>query len=123
MHTVQRTLSQQDFDRFAALSGDSNPIHVNPAYAARARFGATVAHGMLLYAIFDGIACEALPGTIAVSQTLTFPAPTFADRPLLFSVRIDAASADEVRVTMTCRDGDTTTCAGEAVYHPAEVLP
>ena len=37
------------FDRFARLSGDDNPIHVDPAFSARTRFGRTVAHGMLLY--------------------------------------------------------------------------
>ena len=39
---VRRTFAQRDFDRFAALSGDDNPIHVDAAFAARTRFGRTV---------------------------------------------------------------------------------
>ena len=46
---AERVFSQSDFDRFAALSGDDNPIHVNPEFAARSRFGRPVCHGMLLY--------------------------------------------------------------------------
>ena len=46
---LERTLTQQDFDLFAKLSGDSNPIHVDPEFSARTRFGKTVSHGMLLF--------------------------------------------------------------------------
>ena len=38
----ERTLTQGDFDAFATLSGDDNPIHVDPAFAARTRFGRTL---------------------------------------------------------------------------------
>jgi len=34
-----------DFDRFARLTGDDNPIHCDPVFAATTHFGATVAHG------------------------------------------------------------------------------
>jgi len=49
-------LTQRDFDRFAELSGDDNPIHVDPAFAARTRFQKPVAQGMLLY----GLICRAI---------------------------------------------------------------
>jgi 3-hydroxybutyryl-CoA dehydratase len=35
---------------YAAASGDHNPIHLDPAFAAGTPFGATIAHGMLLLA-------------------------------------------------------------------------
>ena len=44
--TLRRRFSQADFDRFARLSGDDNPIHVDPRFAARTRFGRTVAHAL-----------------------------------------------------------------------------
>lgn len=76
---MKRVLSQSDFDRFAALSHDDNPIHCDPAFAHGTHFGATVAHGMFLY----GLVCAALSRRIgapwmALAQTLMFPAPTFA---------------------------------------------
>lgn len=47
--TAKRVLTQRDFDRFAELSGDDNPIHDDPEFAAKTRVGATVSHGMLLH--------------------------------------------------------------------------
>jgi acyl dehydratase len=41
-----RTFSMRDQDHFAALSGDRNPIHVDPLFARRTQAGAPVAHGM-----------------------------------------------------------------------------
>lgn len=79
MSSFQRVLLQADFDRFARLTGDNNPIHCDPEFAARSHFGATVAHGMLLYSCI----CKALteqigPGVVQLEQTLMFPNPTFA---------------------------------------------
>lgn len=75
----RRVLLQADFDRFAKLTGDDNPIHCDPAFAVRSHFGATVAHGMMLYScICKGLA-ELVPGPGAVQleQSLMFPNATF----------------------------------------------
>jgi acyl dehydratase len=37
--------TQRTVDAWAELSGDRNPLHVDPAYAAGTRFGGTIAHG------------------------------------------------------------------------------
>ena len=48
--SLAKTLSQRKIDRYAEASGDFNPIHVDPAFAAQTPFGGTIAHGMLLLA-------------------------------------------------------------------------
>lgn len=86
--SLKRTFSQRDFDRFAALSGDDNPIHVDPGFAGRSRFGRTVAHGMLLYSAVCGVLGSRLPGpgTLQLEQELMFPNPTYADEEVTISV-------------------------------------
>jgi acyl dehydratase len=37
--------TQRTVDAWAELSGDHNPLHVDPDYAAGTRFGGTIAHG------------------------------------------------------------------------------
>jgi acyl dehydratase len=74
----RRVLLQSDFDRFARLSHDDNPIHVDPGFAATSHFGATVAHGMLLYSCICKSLCEQIgPGVVQLEQILMFPNATY----------------------------------------------
>src|SRR5258708_27775309 len=79
-----RTLTQADFDALARMSGDDNPIHVDPAFAARSRFGRTVAHGMMLYSVLWTLVQRHRPGARHAAQRLMFPSPAFAGEPLMF---------------------------------------
>ena len=60
-----RALTQRDFDRFAALSGDHNPIHTDPAFARGSALGATVAQAMLLYGLLDAALSRRLAARLA----------------------------------------------------------
>jgi len=92
VESVKRVFSQSDFDRFAALSGDDNPIHVDPGFSGRTRFGGTVAHGMFLYSVVCSVLGTQLPGpgTIQVEQELMFPSATFAGEEVEIRVGVDA---------------------------------
>ncbi|MBP0618607.1 MaoC/PaaZ C-terminal domain-containing protein [Cupriavidus consociatus] len=84
---MPRVLTQRDFDRFAALSCDDNPIHCDPAFARGTHFGATVAHGMFLFSLLCAhtwreLAAPALP----VAQTLMFPTPAFVGDAVAFAL-------------------------------------
>lgn len=96
----QRTLTQAELDLYAELSGDHNPIHVDAAFAAQTRFGATVAHGMLLFSLVRGLLARHYPARRLVGQTLMFPAPAFVDEPLRLTL---APATDD--------DGSSTTLA------------
>ena len=48
--SLSKSLTQDKIDAYARASGDFNPIHVAPAFAAATPFGGTIAHGMLLLA-------------------------------------------------------------------------
>jgi acyl dehydratase len=110
MSGYQRVLLQADFDRFATLTGDDNPIHCDPAFAAQSHFGATVAHGMLLY----GCICKALteqigPGVVQLEQTLMFPNPTYVGDCLHVGLQVEAETASVLdiatEITRVMRSG------------------
>ncbi len=94
---VQRVLDQSDFDRFAALSGDDNPIHVDPAFSAQTKFGRTVAHGMLLYSLVCGVLGDQLPGpgTLQLEQELMFPYPTYVGEQVSLQVKVTGLGPGE----------------------------
>ena len=113
-HSTNVTFTQRDFDEFARLSGDNNPIHVDPEFSARTAFGRTVAHGMALFGVLDAATSQWLGAPMgAVSQELMFTAPTFTDEPVAIDLAVMAASDNgfEVAQRMTRPDG-VQTCVG-----------
>lgn len=114
---ITRTLTQADFDRFAAVSGDTNPIHVDAAFSARTAFGRNVSHGMLLYTVFWGLLRRAFPGSRQRSQNLMFPNPAFAGEPLLFSATEAERTDTAVRleITVSRATDHAIVCSGESV--------
>ncbi|WP_221177979.1 MaoC/PaaZ C-terminal domain-containing protein [Salinisphaera orenii] len=119
--TARRTLSQADLDVYAQLSGDHNPIHVDPAFAAHTRFGATVAHGMLLFSLVRAQLEQHYPGAAMHSQHLTFPAPAYTQQSLEISLVIQgAAAADELAIRTRITRPDGQRCLeGDCVLHLA----
>ncbi len=79
--TYSKLITAQDVQIFAAASGDVNPVHLDPDYAATTQFKACIAHGMLSGAIVSAAIAMELPGpgTIYLSQTLRFRRPVFVD--------------------------------------------
>lgn len=81
------TPTQAEFDRFARVSGDDNPIHVDPEFSARTTFGRTVSHGMLIYSKLWALLRTEFPGARQASQTMMFPNPAFAGEPVDLSIK------------------------------------
>jgi 3-hydroxybutyryl-CoA dehydratase len=115
--TTTRVFSQGDFDEFARLSGDNNPIHLDPAFAARTRFGRTVAHGMLLYGAICGVLSYHFPGATQIEQRLVFPAPTFADEEMTISLTVtELLPNQQIRLaTVIYNPSGELTCDGETL--------
>ncbi len=112
---LDKTFSQADFDAFARLSGDDNPIHVDPDFSARTRFGRTVAHGALLCSVLRGLVETILPGGRQLSQNTQYPAPSPAGETLRFEA--ETVGETELGVVIALKvtrlsDG-VVTCIGE----------
>jgi 3-hydroxybutyryl-CoA dehydratase len=116
MITETKIFTQAEFNAFARLSGDDNPIHVDPAFAAKTRFGRTVAHGMFLYSTICGILNRHFPEAVQIKQQLLFPAPTFADEPMEIRISVKEESEQQlVLTTQILNEVGDLTCDGECV--------
>ncbi len=104
------TFTQEDFDRFARLSGDDNPIHTDPEFAARTRFGRTVAHGLLLCSVLRGLVEQLAPGQTLAEQAVKFTAPTFTGEAMRFTA--ERAGPDILLEVSRVADGQVT-CTGQ----------
>lgn len=114
------TPRQSDFDRFATLSGDDNPIHVDAEFSARTRFGRTVSHGMLLYARLWAMIQRTRPGAVQAEQALMFPNPSYADEPLILRIAPYADDPNRLTVTVTRQVDGEVTLQGECILKGGE---
>jgi acyl dehydratase len=114
--SIVKVFSQADFDNFARLSGDNNPIHTNPDFSANTRFGRTVAHGLLLCSVLRGLINQLVPGQLLSEQSVMFPAPTFTDEPMNFTVTVTGNNIDglELKLEVKRLDDGVVTCQGHA---------
>jgi 3-hydroxybutyryl-CoA dehydratase len=77
--SIMKTISEADISRFAEITGDFNPLHMNDEYAKKSMFGKRVAHGILSAGLISAVLGMKLPGpgALYLDQTLTFKKPVF----------------------------------------------
>lgn len=114
-----KTVSEADIVAFASVSGDTNPVHMDEAFAAASPFKGRIAHGMLGASLLSTVFGTKLPGPgcIYVSQDLRFKAPVRIGDTVTAKVaivEIDTAKR-RVKFSCECRVGDTVVIDGEAV--------
>ena len=75
--SLTRTLTADDIQLFAAVSGDVNPAHLDPVYAETDMFHRVIAHGMWGAGLISAILGTELPGpgAIYLGQSLRFTRP------------------------------------------------
>jgi len=99
-----RTLTLADIQAFAAVSGDTNPAHLDPEYANATLFHGVIGHGMwggalistMLGTVFPG------PGTIYLEQNLHFSRPVRIGDTLNVTVTCTAKQEDKKTVDLDC---------------------
>ncbi|MBI4772684.1 MAG: MaoC family dehydratase [Deltaproteobacteria bacterium] len=76
---LSKKITQEDVDRFIAITSDTNPLHVDEDYASRTFFKQRVVHGMLTASLFSTLVGMYLPGIGAIyrSQTIEFVKPVY----------------------------------------------
>lgn len=113
---IVRTLTLADIQAFAAVSGDTNPAHLDPDYADATLFHGIIGHGMwggalisaLLGTVFPG------PGTIYLEQNLHFSHPVRVGDTLNVNVTVTARDEARKRIELNCQVVNQN---GERVLH------
>jgi 3-hydroxybutyryl-CoA dehydratase len=112
-HRVEQTT----IDRYARVSGDLNPLHIDPAFAAGTAFGKTIAHGMMTLA-FVSAAMEAWAGldwAKAGSIEITFLAPVFPGETVTIAAEVAQPSSDGgISLRLACAADGRSVAAGAA---------
>jgi len=120
--TFDRSVSAEDVRLFAEVSGDDNPLHLDPDYAATTPFGRPIVHGAFLLAVVSKVLGRDYPGhgAVAVSLSAKFlrPVPVGSDISVEIKVAEKIESRKHVRAKVTVYTGGKMACGGEAVFIP-----
>lgn len=106
--SVFKVITNDDIRRFAELTGDYNPIHIESAK--------NIAHGALLNGLVSGLIGTKLPGagTIVIEQSLTFPKPCYAGDLVEVTVKIVSVRKIIRCIFMCVANGNKVVLEGEA---------
>lgn len=102
--SLTHTVSQRDIDLFAAATGDVNPAHVDPVYAATDMFHGVIAHGMWGAGLISAVLGTRLPGpgAIYLGQDLRFRHPVVIGDTITATVTVREKKPEKGDVTFDC---------------------
>jgi len=97
-----KTVTDADLARFADVSGDFNPVHMDPEYAKTTMFKGRIAHGMLSASFISTVLGTKLPGPgcIYLSQNLKFKAPVRPGDTVTAEVTVKAVDEARGRISV-----------------------
>jgi 3-hydroxybutyryl-CoA dehydratase len=116
--SLGKTITEADVLLYAAVSMDTNPIHVDAEAAKQSLFGERIAHGMLSAGLISALLGTRLPGpgSLYMRQSLRFAAPVKIGDTVKATVTVTALNPEKKRTTLStvCTVGDTVVIEGEA---------
>lgn len=119
---ASHVVTDADIRAFAEVTGDHNPLHLDEAFAAATRFKGRIAHGMLTGAYISALIGTGLPGpgSIYVSQTMSFKRPVRIGDEVTTRVTVEAVDLGKGVVTLAtlCLVRNKTVVDGQAVVMP-----
>ena len=115
----RRVISRGDVAQFAEVSGDVNPLHLDPEFAGRTMFEGTIVHGMYGAGMISAVIGTRLPGPgcVYMSQSLRFLAPVRAGDEMVASATVVELFPEKhrARLETQCHVGETKVISGEAL--------
>jgi acyl dehydratase len=113
------TLTADHVKTFAQLTGDYNPLHFDPEFAGRTKFGKLVVQGGLTTGLLHALVAMDLPGpgSVFLSQNWKFTAPVFIGDTITAEAEIVSVHATkpvyQLKITVQRQTGETV-LEGEA---------
>ncbi len=122
---ITKTITERDVFAFADASGDSNPLHIDEAYAQKSAFGHRVAHGILVAGIVSSVLGGEIPGlgTIFVELHVRFLRPVyFGDTITATATVMEIINPKRVRLFVAClnQKGEDVALGNAVVIPPPE---
>ena len=117
--SIEKLITDDHIAKFAEVTGDTNPLHLNDDYAKGTLFGGRIAHGMLTASLFSAVLGTKMPGPgcIYMSLSIRFRAPVRPGDVVVATVTVSRIDNERQRVAFECSCllGETIVAEGEAL--------
>ena len=115
-------VTQGMIDSYADVTGDRNPVHVDPDYAAGTRFGTCIAHGLLSASYIQVPLTELVaPGGVSVSYAFDLLAPVPAGTEIEAIAVCDGIDAERARARFRVAVRDISGGGHEVISGRADI--
>jgi 3-hydroxybutyryl-CoA dehydratase len=116
----ERVITVADIQKFAEVSGDHNPVHMDEDFAKKTIFKGRIAHGLLSATFISTLLASKLPGpgTIYLQQELKFLKPVRIGDKIITKVEVLEKDPEKKRITLSTicvNQDDKTVIDGKAV--------
>jgi 3-hydroxybutyryl-CoA dehydratase len=117
-----KTVTERDVALFGEVSGDTNPVHFDEAFASNTPFKGRIAHGVLTASYVSTVLGMQMPGpgTIFLRLDVRFKAPVRIGDTVMTTCTVRDILAERRRVVFgcVCTVGDTVVLEGDATVMP-----
>ncbi|MDC9719134.1 MAG: MaoC family dehydratase [Gammaproteobacteria bacterium] len=100
--SFEKRITEKHIQDFAAVTGDTNPVHLDADYAATTPFKARIAHGMMSAGLISTVLGTQLPGPgcIYLDQQIKFRAAVYINDTVVATVTVEEINERRGRVSL-----------------------
>lgn len=101
-YTHEFSFTQEEVVKFAEVTGDKNPVHLDADYAAKTMFKKPIMHGFLGGSVFSKVFGTLFPGegTIYLKQSMSFMRPMYVSTTYEVRMTVKDVNKEKHRANM-----------------------